>query len=268
MANMSDAPTKPRRRWLRFSIRSLLLLIALIAIPLAWKVNRAQNQRRVVAEVERLKGSIVWVHEELPPFYSDNDPPGPLWLRNILGDDFFADVCRIDIANPNCDDDTLAQIATLPSLNTISLMSDGITDRGRAYLTHLKTLETLLINSERVTDSGLKHVAQLPPRLVNLLLDCPQVTSAGLQFLNGRDNFRTLAARRARVSDSGLSVIGKMAHLQVLSLCAMQITDAGLDDLKELKHLKEVSLIELQVSQARVNELRNALPNCTINFHK
>src|SRR5277367_4493391 len=95
MASMSQSfPKPPRRPWLRFSLRFLLLMIVVIAIPLAWQVNRVQEQRRLVAEVRRLGGRVFWDHEWSPgpgqPSY--RVPPGPKWLRYILGEDFFAHV--------------------------------------------------------------------------------------------------------------------------------------------------------------------------------
>ena len=57
MASMVDATPNTRRRWLQFSLRFLLLLIAVVAIPLAWKVNRVRNQRAVLAEIQRLGGA-------------------------------------------------------------------------------------------------------------------------------------------------------------------------------------------------------------------
>lgn len=50
---------KPKRRWLRFSLRSLLLFTAVLSMALAWIVNpliRVHRQRSAVAEVQSLGG--------------------------------------------------------------------------------------------------------------------------------------------------------------------------------------------------------------------
>ena len=48
-------PEKPRLRRFVISVRALMLLVVLVAVPVAWKVNRANTQRRAVAAI-RLKG--------------------------------------------------------------------------------------------------------------------------------------------------------------------------------------------------------------------
>ena len=45
-ATPSDAvPRKPRRRWLRFSLRTLLILVTLLSIGLGWFVHRGERRR-------------------------------------------------------------------------------------------------------------------------------------------------------------------------------------------------------------------------------
>ncbi len=47
---------KPRRRWLRFSLRTLLIVVTVLAVPLGWVGWRRQQVRREQA-------TITWVKE-------------------------------------------------------------------------------------------------------------------------------------------------------------------------------------------------------------
>src|SRR5712671_2429807 len=53
MAAMTTAD-KPRRRWLRFSLRSLLLLVLVIAVSLAWAIHKAREQGIAVAALRKM----------------------------------------------------------------------------------------------------------------------------------------------------------------------------------------------------------------------
>ena len=52
-------PDKPRRRWFRFSLRTLLILVAVAAIPMAWVAHerRQSEKERLVAEQLLKQGS-------------------------------------------------------------------------------------------------------------------------------------------------------------------------------------------------------------------
>ena len=93
-------------------MRTLLIVMTLFCVGIAWKMNRVRTIQCAVAEVQRLGGVVTYVHElgAAPPV----EPPGPKWLRRIVGDDFFEEVDQIQIDNDQANDDTLAMIATLP----------------------------------------------------------------------------------------------------------------------------------------------------------
>ena len=73
---MSEGPVKPRRKWLKYSLRSFLLAVTAFCLWLGWNVNVVQ-QRKVLREQSRLE------HEQLAEwqFAFINDysaPPTPL----------------------------------------------------------------------------------------------------------------------------------------------------------------------------------------------
>ena len=50
---------QPKRGWLRFSLRTLLILTALVAVWLGVQVNKAQKQRAAVAAIKAAGGHAV-----------------------------------------------------------------------------------------------------------------------------------------------------------------------------------------------------------------
>lgn len=77
-----------RRRWLQFSLRTAFVVLTVFAIWLGVIVSRAREQRAAVVEIQKLGGLAYYDW-----FYQDTEgPPGPAWLRRLIGDDFFQDV--------------------------------------------------------------------------------------------------------------------------------------------------------------------------------
>ena len=93
---MSDVP-QPRLRWYQFSLRSLLLFVFACSLAFGWlgvKMQRAREQKQAVEAIEKLGGSVAYdyQYDASGSWITGAKPPGPTWLREILGDDLFANV--------------------------------------------------------------------------------------------------------------------------------------------------------------------------------
>ena len=98
---------KPRHRWFQYSLRSFLVLLTALAVWLGIVVNRAREQREAVKAIEALGGAVAYDwQQDIPPgtfpFYSPvaSQPPGPAWLRRIVGDDFFQNASQVNFGGP------------------------------------------------------------------------------------------------------------------------------------------------------------------------
>jgi hypothetical protein len=81
---------------------------------------------------------------------------GPVWLRKLLGDDFFNTV-----AYGVLNSDTEAQwLKGLPQLRSLSLNSTQVTDKGLEYLRGLTDLQVLWLDGTQVTNEGVKKLRQ------------------------------------------------------------------------------------------------------------
>jgi internalin A len=84
------------RRYARFSVRGLIVLVLVIAVVLGWVVHRAQVQRDAVAAIRKAGGSIQydWQYKDGQAVRSGR-PRGPMWMADRLGADYFDTVTTV-----------------------------------------------------------------------------------------------------------------------------------------------------------------------------
>ncbi len=274
-------------RWqFQFSIRSLLVLVVAVAVPCSWlavEMKWAGKQTEVVNEIKHVNGSEMVDDTPYPrgsmkydwEFDADGgplpnaQPPGPIWLRNLLGEDFFGTVVEVDFGNDVFDiyaavtDATLERFKGLTQLRKLNLSYTHITDAGLGHLRSLTSLKSLLLSNTQVTDKGLEYLKGLTG-LERLLLDDTQVTDKGLKHLGALTRLQSLELNNTQVTDTGLKGLECYIRLKLLWLNNTSTTDAGLSHLAGLTQLEEVNLCRTQVTDAGVKKLQHALPNCTI----
>ena len=233
---MNDSqPSKSKRRWYRFSLRTLLVVILLLCVLLGWfalKMRQAERQRRAVEAIRKAGGTVLYdyqFHEESGTSTGVRESPVPTWLRELMGEDFFASVAAVGFHDPE------------------SSASD----------TRPTTVDD--------PDAVLEHVAGLTG-VVCLWLDANQVTDAGMEHLRGLTRLRYLDLSYTQVTDAGLENLNGLTQLYRLELNGTQVTDAGLEHFKGLTELGLLQLHGTDVTEEGSEELRKALPDCHISW--
>lgn len=206
----ATVPPPGRRRWLQFSLRSLLVLVTLLALGLGWFVRRVEPQRRAVAKVQSLGGSC---HFDSP---LENSGAVRRFLRRGLGPAFVDPVVDVDLSYSRAVDGDLACLQTVPGLKSLDLYATQVTDTGLARLQHLHDLESLNLGRTRITDAGLAALAELQALELLSLGGCP-ITDAGLECLAKFPRLRYLYLSHSMVSDDGLA-----AFQEALPNCQVQ----------------------------------------------
>ncbi len=188
-------PTKSRLS--RYSLRSLLVAIAVLCLLFAWgsfKVHRATKQQAAVNTLTR-KGAFVWYDYEVAEdggIYSEIDaqgrfvdpsPPEPQWLRRVLNVNSRHAVIRFG-ASPTADicDADLAHFDELPNLEILILRCPRVTDAGLRNLGQLKKLRYLDLYLTPITDNGLSNIKALT-NLEYLRLESTEVIEKGFREL-------------------------------------------------------------------------------------
>src|SRR5262245_39529566 len=136
-------------RWLRISLRTLLILVTAFCVWLGIKVNHARRQQAAVQKVEELGGLVYYDYEcrDVPgEDLGSVDPSAqlraPQWLLNRLGQDYFATVVKVVGSGPEMTDDVLGVLTDFPDLKYVELHDAfRISDAGFAHLKSLSDLQ-------------------------------------------------------------------------------------------------------------------------------
>ena len=123
----------------RFRIRSLLALTLALALVCSWmavEIKKARCQRQTV-EAIKADGWVFYDYQR-EDSQTATEPRGPVWLRRLLGDDFFNDVWQVGLeADPPMRDlKGLAQAQIADSLERRNHRS-WLTTPGRATTTYV-----------------------------------------------------------------------------------------------------------------------------------
>ena len=140
---------KPKRRWFRFSLRTLFVLVTAFCVWLGWEVNAARRQKEAVEAIVKAGGTIGYDFQIRPAaipanllgksqssianelgFFRKYDidqnaiPSAPAWLRDHIGSDFFRNVAsvsfpRASAVKPMTD---IEHLAKLPALKQFYLV--------------------------------------------------------------------------------------------------------------------------------------------------
>jgi hypothetical protein len=231
-----------RRRWLRFSVRTLLTIVAFIGCALGWAVrliDSARAQRDAAAAIKNAGGSVGYDWEiNHGRTTGRREPSGPKWLVDLIGIDFFGHVTFVTLPE-TAPDEVLVHVGTFSRLDILLNRSTKITDTGLAHLHGLTALRLLQLRKTKVTDRGLLHL----PSMCSL---------------------QSLDLRGTQITDDGLAHLAGMASLKHLDLRFTQVTDGALRHLTSLVNLVQLDLDDTKVTKAGKDWLQPFLPKTTI----
>jgi hypothetical protein len=164
------APPNPKLRWYQYRLRTLFLITFLVAVAYSWlavKIEQAQKQKKA-ADALRKNGTNVLVAYD---YETDSSgarnygatPPGPAWLRNWLGDDFFGTVTGVSILplGKSASKPDLKPLEDLTHLKELPLCTGAITADDLVHLEGLFQLNYLNLEENQITGDGLKHLKRL-----------------------------------------------------------------------------------------------------------
>ncbi len=268
MATMPAGPiSRPWRRFLRFSVRGLIVLVLVIGAGLGWVVRSARIQREAVAAI-RNAGGVVFYDWEWSN--GKNIPGGELWARGCLVDrigvDYFGHVTFVRLTPGEADDAAILQVGRLTGLQVLYhdqssfdcvSTSSNLSDAGLTHLKGLTSLSELTLNLKdtHVTDAGLVFLKGLT-NLSHLDLSGARITGTGLAHLKGLTRLNQVGLRHTHVTDAGLTHLKGLMQLSAVDLMDARVTDAGLLNLKGLTNLSSLILDGTQVSDAGLAHLK------------
>lgn len=219
---------KPRRR-LQFSLRTLLLLMLVAALPLSWIAARrihTTQEHAAIEDIRRLGGQF--------GFFGQKEWFGwkpPRWIHEMTGGGprtgvlWFPEPSEFGDAHA----DLLLQLDPLPQ---VSLQNTRITDRALTTLAAHGGIERLDLSGTAVTDAGIQRVAGMS-RLTSLDLRDTQVTHSGLELVGRMPNLKVLELGGPLIDDRAIEHLRKL-QLAWIGARRTNVTDKALDLLAEM----------------------------------
>lgn len=243
---LSRSPRKPRG--LRFSLRTLLILMLVLGAFFGWfgKIAiQARRQQKIVGMIREMGGQAAYRRPGKPGFFSG--PPRAPWpLRDIFGDAAFYEVECIDFRKDVSDSD-LAKVAELDHLEFVIAHGREITDVGLAHLARLPKLTGLNLSQTTITKEGVEQLSRAI-QLRELTLGGPTITDETLEGLGPLQDLTTLQLFRTSVSSAGLEPVGRLSKLECLEIIdASAISDDAVVHLLPLHSLKQLRLFQTNV---------------------
>lgn len=229
------------KRLFRFSIRTLLVVLTALAVWLGIQVNRARNVRLAVEAVEDVGGVVRYVHERTKSGTIDPNAklPGPAWLRELIGDEYFVEVAIAGFGQNRITNDELKQVCKC--------------------LENLQHLECFVVrNCSSLSDISALH--KLSGLQLLILENCTRISDFGP--LTELTNLQTVhLVRCPHLSDA--NDLQRLTNLQELYFDKCDnLTE--ISALQHLTNLRQLDLRRTNVTQEEINELKKQLPNCKI----
>ena len=239
----------------QFGIRSLLAFCLASSIAASWLAVEIEQARRQNEAVKAIGGRHYhdWEFDADGELRANPEPPAPIWLRNLLGVDFFSVVDSISFDTRTWND---------RRQKSYFLYTD-MTDARLEHLNEFAHLRALNLSCTNITDAGLERLRVLNgPASVGL--DDTNITDAGLKCLADLHRLESLSLCDTPVTDAGLEHLKCLTNLTRLNLYNTEITDAGLERLKGLAKLRNLNVERTKVTDFGVLLLQFALPSCKI----
>jgi hypothetical protein len=277
------------------------LLISVALGTVGQFLYKLRRQRAIVEAIQNHHGGVEFRHES--EFHQQTPgtpvpPPGPAWLRGILGDDAFAEPVYVELCDVGAtqavydslallpkveavhlhdgsvsaaelrhltlisrvDPGGLAALASARSLESLSLQDPSFADADLAGVSALTSLQRIDLYDAAVTAAGLKHLAGLKQLKQLGLGACAQVVDDDLSCLLELTSLESLRLEETNAGDAALASLAKHPGITTLELGFTEISDDGLRHLAKMPQLVELDLTYTRITHAGLGHL-TALPN-------
>lgn len=251
-----NASHKPRRSWKRFSLRTLLVLTAFVALLLARWRSQLQLEREIELMVAKYEGEVSW---------GDGDAPGILErLHTVFGESTIwqpMSVCvSLSAMTPVERKDFFKMLGRRRNVLRVSLFdanNDSLADAGMS----LTSVRNLFISGREVNDEGISHLSHLT-QIEGLALNSTSVTGTGFEHFQNATKLKSLIITRSSLTLSGLESFSDLPRLEQLAFQTNQIsTKSVLQVCQRVRSLKGLYIYEPIVAEEDLVRIAETLPN-------
>lgn len=228
-----------------FAVQALLVAVSLPWVGLAICAKRADQairQRHAVEAIRTSGGSAIYDFQMRGgKVLVSPHPPGPDWLRDIVGVDFLARVEVVTLTAPN--DKSLSAIADLGALRSLALSGEKLKNGDvLSIVSRLKRLRSLWLYNFTVDEACWKTLGKINS-LETLNLWGTKLTSAAVGEIKRLPRLKYLVLGSTETTDAQLRQIAEAKSLEDVGMIdCSQVTDSGLLELRGLPNLKRVTI--------------------------
>jgi hypothetical protein len=192
----------------RFTIRVLLAVIAIVGFLLAVQVNRARNQARIVG---LLRFGVIYRHQWPAGgrLNRNAEPPGPKWLRDLIGDHYFQTVQIVEGGFP--DEELLADIGSLYGVEHVRIHANRLTDPDALRnIQNCRTLQSVaIIEGRKLKRLNLSYLSSLP-RLSSLWLESLKTDDDAIIDIAAIKSLRQITIKQTLITQEGVDRLAAM----------------------------------------------------------
>lgn len=266
-----------KTRWLRISLRNLLIVFTCVAITIGWFAHYAQQRKAAFAAIRKVGGDIRMDIGKPSCFVKWFGPElfGTVWRVDLRGGKadnkllihigVLTELQGLDLSGADIDDGGLQRIAHLP-LRELWLQNTSITDAAAVTISKMRTLDFLMLNATSLSNDFLEHLDSLPA-LAKLGLRGTQVNGAGMKFLARHPNLRQVDVYSTEVDDSGVQYLVDCQGLTDVGLSMTRITNDVFTHLDLLPHLTAADLSANRITTEAVLAFEKSHPQCDIEWY-
>jgi hypothetical protein len=256
MSNDNMTRSEAKTRWSRFGLRTLFVVFTLVSLCLGWFMYRVNQQRRVVAALQRHRAQIQFSPFSATRPWSDRLPE---WLRSRLTNALRSSpdlqwVTDVTVDDRQFGDNDLDGLRNLPHLRYLSLIGTGVTDAGIERIEDLKALDALEFSGENITHNGMPFLAELA-NLKWLVLTDTAVTDSGIAYLGTLNKLDELHLNGTKVTGGCLHNLAAIESLRLIHLTNTSVCGERLAELAKMRSREVVEATNTPISDADVRYL-------------
>jgi hypothetical protein len=280
--NPTAAVPPQRRGRFQYSLRTLMLVVTVVAIFMGWVAKKRREsalQEAAFDAIVAAGGFIAGV--DFVPFDTLADVECPIerfpnWWERLLGHRRFVvgtfagssreslpylrnfpAIKRLSIKSPGLSEDDLNQIECLQELCLLTIDSPSVAHAGYRKLAAHKKLNDITLEGCTLTDDDL-FLFRDHDNMTSFACRGP-ITDTGIKHIAHWTHLQSLNIDDCKLSGDGIAVIAHLTQLKYLNLNGAQVRDADLDHLLQLRKLRGFSLSGSKIQGHNLSML-NQLP--------
>jgi len=102
----------------------------------------------------------------------------------------------------------------------------------------------LELNMSDITDSGLKHIENLPVRILDI--SYTEITDKGLDSISKLKSMQKLDIKGCKITEKGLDKLSALPNLEILNVSGLNMTDPVMESISQIKNLDSIMMTGVQ----------------------